>query len=603
MGQKKRGKRETETLRAIEARLGRWADRNFKSEVSAAVARFEEVVKSLSLSPADLPGQMRALEAAERGYRRAFGDFVGLVSANPDQSLAAVEEEVLDIAARKEDLESSSHRLRRFLRYASAHGPARSSLSSRSYARLLAADGSLMPSRVLRRVRPVLEEINRLEHRYSRALDLERKYVFFRSAAALEGLPPSLVRAARQIAADMGKSGWALPLEDTVEQELGWMLRRPRSRLRLQRASISRGAKVARLAGKIAAARKRAARAAGKSSWAAMRAPFHASATPREAWRMLRELAQASAGGCKFPSPHPPRSLLLPSYDTQEVLERGCFYAAYRFLGLRIRLVPAVRMYHPSVRLYRVARPDGRCLGFIASDLMRRPGKEGGAWTSCWEETASRSMLPVVGIFCNLEGRCSFSGVEDIFHEFGHALHALLSSPKPVFSTALGMPNDLVEVPSLLVESWALDPRVYARIGSPASPSRRELRAHMSGPVKHAERLGDILSAAADLVWHGSSVPPRPSAVRRVAIRRLGLGQSPKALPSYSEKLFPHIFCTGYDASFFSYLWCERKAKLIAEWMAPGGKVKPARASRFARLLSAGASLSGGDFCKPLGVE
>lgn len=511
----------------------------------------------------------------------------------------------MDIAASKEEMESSSSRLRRFVTSIASLPPAsprstRWAASARSYARHLSSTGSFLSPHRRKRARPLLDEISRLEQLYARALAREKKFVFFRSASSLSGLTAHHVKACRAQALAMGRAGWALPLDDTVDQDVNLMLTRPATRARVLRASRSRGSRVSRIARKIALTRRRAAIFMGSPDWASVRMSRLASACSASVWKMLlRQMASLSRA--PSPSPTTPSLGIPPSFLPYAVLERGCFYAARKFFGLRVSRIRGVALYHPSVRLYRVASSSG-CLGFITADLSSRPGKSDGAWASCWEDSESSQSYPVVGIFCNLGQRCSFSGVGDIFHEFGHALHALLSSRRPVFSSALSMPNDLLEVPSMLAETWILDPSVYSRIRTPSSPSHAEVKLLSSSPRKTTDRIGDILSAATDLVWHGSSIPTTDIGIRNSVNKRLGIPAGSPFSPTYSENMFPHIFCSDYDASYFSYLWCEEQATQIELWMAPKGRVQPRRARQFASLLKKGADMRSTSFTAPLGL-
>lgn len=598
--------KETRTIKGLSRRLAHWKSRDFLGEVRAAVSSFSKVVRSLPLSTPIPARHMRALEAAERGYRRAFGDFVELTAIVRNPTLTALEEEVLDSASEKESMEVSSVRLRKFLSslLSTPSVEKKYQRAATSYARRLASGDLALSKPRFRAVRPLLENISALEHSYSRALERERKFVFFRKRSSLSGLSKSSMAAFRAHARAMGRKGWALPLEETVDQESASMLHRPRSRRRVLHAARSRGDKVRRIARKLARARLLAARAAGRASWAELRAASLASASTEAAWGLLHRAAQRLLPAIARAKPsrqHRPRPS--PSFDPHAVLERGCFHAARRLFGLRVSRVKGTPLYHPSVRLYRVARADGRCLGFITSDLLSRLGKSDGAWTSCWEDVLSPESYPVVGIFCNLSPRTTFSGVEDIFHEFGHALHALLASSQSVFSSALTTPNDLVEVPSLLAESWALWPDIYSRIRSPSSPALSETLRWAGDEGKAVERMGDVLSSATDLVWHGEKIPLTNAALRSAVSRKLGLPRALEASPSYSEDLFPHIFCSDYDSTYFSYLWCGDQASRVSSWLSPSGAISRAKTRRLASVLKQGSCLESGDFCAALGLR
>lgn len=618
---------ERKFLRSMERRLGDWRHRDFMAELVSAVRGYGATVsaleKSRPVSPASIARAMSRLASAEMGYRRAFGDFCELVSVLRPTRLTSMEDSFLHAAAAKDEIDRSSPALAVFLS-AAASTPGLSRSVSISAAACLRRMGPRPPSGSPAHS-SALAGLDSLEHSYARSLERERKFVLFGSRRALAGLPPRSLSAARRSASSMGKTGWALPLDETLSQESAPLLEVDSSRRRLMSASRARGSRVRSAALALSRARRSAAKMFSRPSWSHFRMEWScASARPASAWKMLRRLAAAlrapAARDLDLARAHgwdgsprspecasayiPPSEVDKPSFDPVRVLEGGCFHAARSLFGISFERVRGIRLYSRGVRLYRAADSDGRCMGYLSADLFRSPGKVAGAWTSCWEESRSQEGYPFVGIFCNLEpGGCSFSGVEDVFHEFGHAIHALISGRVPVYRSALGMPSDMVEVPSLLAETWALEPSVYSRVRGPLSPSLEEVRASLRRPGTALSCMGDILSSAADLVWHGPRPVRSPSAVRRLAMKKLGIPSSLPFAPTYSEELFAHVFCSDYDAGYFSYLWCESAAVTISRWLAPSGKFIAARGRRLAGVLARGEMCPSEDFVSALGIR
>jgi len=618
-------KKERRFLKEISCRLGGWSRRDFLGELSAAVSEYKKVVEDLDSRSVLCEGSLRKLDKAGQKYRGVFGDFCGLFSAMMPKRLMSLEEDFLNLAAEKEEVENQSLTL---------------SQSSKSNWRGISNQSQLILEKIRaenvgltavaghhrKKFLCSVEKINQLEQMYSREFDKEKKLLVFRSEKELEGLPKKRLQSARKLAASLDCKGWAIPLEGTVRQEVTGCLESTRARSRIQLSAAQRGRKVRKIAKSLAGLRHSAARLAGCQGWTQLRMRPTPYLTTAGCWDMLRQLTSHAApladndvklaqsrgwrsekhGQSGVWSFIPSGSQDKPVYSPVQSLEGGCFYAARRLFGLRFQRVRGVKLYKKDVALYRATSGTGRCIGYLAADLFYRQGKESGAWTSCWEESSRYGGLPFVGIFCNLdESGCSLSGVEDIFHEFGHAVHALLTGSLPSFLTALHMTNDIAEVPSLLAESWILSPSVYSKIRTPQSPSMPPQWGSKTRPGVGLEYMGDILSAAIDLVWHDGENSSRmsPSAVRRRALENLGLPASSPYPPTYSPDCFSHIFCDGYDGSYFSYLSAEMQAARLSRWLMPRGDLSVSRGRRLASLLKKGGLIRSGKFTTALGLS
>lgn len=248
------------------------------------------------------------------------------------------------------------------------------------------------------------------------------------------------------------------------------------------------------------------------------------------------------------------------------------------------------------MRVYR-ARIGGRTLGFLTTDFWRRRGKDDGGWASTWDDTDSGGRIPSVSICCNFtrNGFCDMGGVLTIFHEFGHVLHALFTARLSPSHVGLKTTNDFVETPSQLAEYWAYDKSIYRLFAEPNSPSHRQIVSTLSaGTGLHY--LGSIISSAADLLWHGADAGRFRSClgVDKRAMRLVAKGAGP-VVPRYKSSYFGHIFGDGYDASYYSYLWCELSAGRIHRWVKSKGGLNRKTGTALRRHIYG----AGGDVSEP----
>ncbi len=575
-------KGELETIVDIQRRLGKWNSRDFADEMRIAVSQFTEFATSPLPPRPNLVRLFRSLERVERSYQKIFGEFCELQNLAGSPRLQKIESEILDLAGRKEEAEKKSRLIAEILRGISSSPPP----SSETKAAARAYSARLLSSRPRgnkrgRQLQNAWEKVSQLENKYSRSFARSSNIVVFRSRRQLKGLSEPEILRARLLAKATGSAGWGVALDETVEQEVLEKLKSPSSRERIRRAVHLREKKLAPLARSLAIARRHAASLAGYQSWSELKERALGKATTPAAWAMLREVAQASVKKRKSPPPRPPLS-----FSPLSIWSKGCVPLVRKCFGLRLDEVRGAVLYHRSVKLYKVVSSKNACLGFILLDLFSRPGKRAGAWTSGWQECRTRTSLPVIGLVCNLGEKCSFSGAEDIFHELGHAIHAILAASSSPFLTPLSIPADLVEIPSLVTEKWIMTPATR-NILNPAlgELSHSTVLQHLAAE-KARENLSSALAAAIDLLWHSSRLIPF-SKMLPLARRKLGIPSSLEVDPTYSPSVFPHIFGEDYDARYFSYLWCDREAQIAIDRMTLGNSISRPRILRFFKSLRA----------------
>ena len=294
-------------------------------------------------------------------------------------------------------------------------------------------------------------------------------------------------------------------------------------------------------------------------------------------------------------------------FTVDSVLENGVFYAANRVYGLTFKQRTDIPTYHPDMKVFEVIDKDGSSLALFYCDYYRRPSKRGGAWMDGFQKQSRQwDQKPIIFNVCNSakapEGKpslISWDEVTTMFHEFGHALHGILSNCQYHSLSGTSVARDFVEMPSQFNESFAAIPEVfdhYARHCDTHKPMPQELkdRVLQSTNFQSAYALGENLAATClDLAWHmlpSKDIPTAEQAAQfeTEALRQIGLldAQIP---PRYSTSYFNHVFGGGYAAGYYSYLWTEVLAVNIADVFAARGPLKPETGQAFRdQVLSRG---------------
>ena len=296
-----------------------------------------------------------------------------------------------------------------------------------------------------------------------------------------------------------------------------------------------------------------------------------------------------------------------PYFNVDSVQQNGVFYAANRAYGLTFKERKDIPTYHPDMKVFEVIDKDGKTLALFYSDFFRRPTKRGGAWMSSFvKQSKYRRQIPLIFNVCNNakapDGQPSlltWDEVTTMFHEFGHALHGILSDCQYNSLSGTAVARDFVEMPSQFNESFAAIPEIfdhYAKHSVTGEPMPAELKERMLQSINFhsAYALGENLAAtSADMAWHclsSSEVPnaEQAAAFEEEALKKIGLldAQIP---PRYHTSYFNHVWGGGYAAGYYSYLWTEVLAVNVADCFAARGALDPAVGQDFRdKVLSRG---------------
>ncbi|GAC1621038.1 MAG: M3 family metallopeptidase [Nevskia sp.] len=298
-----------------------------------------------------------------------------------------------------------------------------------------------------------------------------------------------------------------------------------------------------------------------------------------------------------------------PYFELDHVLKDGVFYAAHELYGLSFKERTDLPVYEPDVRVFDVIDRDGAPLGIFIADYYARDAKQGGAWMNSYvSQSGLFGLKPVVANHLNIPKPSagqptllSFNEVTTAFHEFGHALHGLLSDVRYPSLSGTAVPRDFVEYPSQYNEMWARDPNVlahYAKHYQTGEPLPQALLDKVLAATKFGQgfKTAEYIAAASlDQSWHQLAAGATPGeqdvlAFEKSALAKAGLDFAPVA-PRYRTSYFSHVFSGGYSAGYYAYLWSEVLARDSEHWMNTHGGLQRANGDFLrAKVLSRGRS-------------
>jgi peptidyl-dipeptidase Dcp len=292
---------------------------------------------------------------------------------------------------------------------------------------------------------------------------------------------------------------------------------------------------------------------------------------------------------------------VLKPYLGLEAMLGAQFDCAQRLFGLEFRPLD-VPLYHPDARAWEVTRAGAHVAVFIG-DYFARGSKRSGAWCSDMrnQRKLGGEVRPVVVNVCNFAkgdpALLSYDDARTLFHEFGHALHQMLSNVTYGFVAGTNVARDFVELPSQLYEHWLEVPQVLAQharhvVTGEAMPQDMLKRLLAAGTYDQGFATVEFLaSALVDLAFHEGAPPADPMAMQAAVLEALGM---PRAIVMrHATPHFGHVFSgDGYSSGYYSYMWSEvMDADAFAAFEEVGDPFDPAVAARLEKfILSAGGS-------------
>ncbi len=298
---------------------------------------------------------------------------------------------------------------------------------------------------------------------------------------------------------------------------------------------------------------------------------------------------------------------LRPYFELSAVRD-GAFLLAEKLFGLTFLEREDLPTGHPDQQTFEVRDADGSHRGVLYMDYFARETKRDGAWMNELREQSrlDGEVAPIVTTIFNFSppaedspSLLSFTEVQTLFHEFGHALHGLISDVTYPSLSGTNVPRDFVEFPSQVIENWAGEPevlRLYAKHYRTGEVIPDQLIERIKAAEKFNQGFATVEYLAAcylDLAWHtlAELEAPEPEVLERREMTRIGMPG--EILPRYRSAYFRHIFGGGYSAGYYSYIWAEVLDADAFEAFRKAGLFDPETARRYRRLLSQGGTRPG----------
>ena len=263
---------------------------------------------------------------------------------------------------------------------------------------------------------------------------------------------------------------------------------------------------------------------------------------------------------------------LRPYFQLENVRE-GVFELAHRLFGLTFEEITDIPKPHPDALTFEVKEQDGSHIGLLYMDFHPRQSKRGGAWMSSYRKQYRKDgeyIHPVITNVCNFSkptgnkpALLSLDEVHTLFHEFGHALHGLLSDCTYPGLSGTSVPRDFVELPSQIMENWVLEPEMlkfYAKHYETGEviPDSLINKIKESALFNQGFAMAEYLAASfLDMDYHTLTEPLTEDVLAFEEKAMDDIGLMDEIIPRYRSTYFRHIFASGYSAGYYSYIWAE----------------------------------------------
>ncbi len=595
-------------------------------DVALAAHRAEIEAIATDPAPADFANTLLALERSGAALAKVRRTFWTLSSAQADADLRAIEEEMSARLTRHGT--AIGHDRRLFDRVAAVWrarttlGAEQLRLVENSY-RGFVSGGALLDPHAKARFAAIDERLGELSVRFGHnVLAAGTDWSLLLDEAGCAGLPDSVRAAARRRAELAGQDGWRFTLDrGQVEDLLGFATDRG-VRETVWRAFTGRcdggPHDTWPILTEIVALRQERAHLLGHASYAEEKLEDSMAGSPKAAMGLLERVwapaieraadeqaelqaladAPIEAWDWRFYAErirrdrHALDGAAVKQHLTLDAVRAAAFDCAGRLYGLCFEERSDVPGWHPDVRAWAVSNVGGGPVGLLYTDYLARPEKHGGAWMGSLrvQERLDDRVLPIVYTVANFakapapeHTRLSIDEARTLFHEFGHALHALLSDVTYPSLSGTAVARDFVEFPSKFMEHWIVSAEVLAGFGVPAPLIAAIGQADAFGQGFATVELAG--ASIVDLAIHMTTDPaPDVRAIEAATLERLGM----PATIGMRHRLphFTHIFDGGYGAAYYSYLWSEvLDADAFAAFTEAGDMFAGDLATRFRREI------------------
>lgn len=612
--------------------------------------QLEEVAQILATPEITFENTIEALERSGQILTRMLNVFYNKSSSDTDDQIDAIEAEIAPkLAAHSDSIRLNPElfaRVKKLYEEKPSLDAESAWLLERYYRDFIQA-GAGLDVDTREQVKRINEELSLLETQFSKNLlaDTNDLAVFVEDESDLVGLSENQIAACKAAAEARGISGkWMIGMVNFTGHPLLSSLQNRALREKIMQNSLSKGMRdnefdTRKILLKMVELRAQRAQLFGLNSHAEYVLQEQTAGHPSRVHEMFAKLASKSVENAKREADdiqsiinqntahkleswdwdfyteqvraekyQLDTSAMQPYFELNRVLFDGVFFAAKKLYGLTFKERPDLVTYHPEARAFEVFNEDGSAVGLYIGDFYTRDSKRGGAWmNSLVDQNHLMNQKPVVVNNMNIPKPptdkptlLTYDETTTLFHEFGHAIHGLLSDVRYPRFSGTSVQRDFVEFPSQVNEMWILWPEVLDNYAKHHETGERLPQAwvdklHESATFNEGHATTSYLAAAVlDLAWHSLNDVSEVTDVAEFeakAITSYGLDFAP--VPTrYRSTYFSHIFAGGYSAGYYGYIWSEVLDADTVEWFKENGGLTRSNGDHFRKtLMSRGGSL------------
>lgn len=623
-------------------------DEDFAAAFDAALEQSRAAVQAIAQNP-DAPtfaNTIEALEQADALLDRVAGVFYNLAGADSNPAREVLQRDLAPkLSAHSSEITMNRDLFARIEALWQNHADlgltAEQARVLELYRRMFLRAGAELEGEARERLKAVKDRLAVLGTDFSQnVLSEERDWFLPLAPQDLEGLPDFVVATAASAAEERGQTGHILTLNRSLIVPFLQFSPRRDLRERAYEAWVARGANGnahdnRALAAETLALRAERANLLGYPSFAAFKLEPEMAKTPQavrdllmQVWTPAKAAAEADAAVLEAmmhadgingaleawdwryysekrrKAEHDLDEAALKPYLQLDAMIAAAFDTANRLFGLEFRALD-VPLYHPDVKAWEVTRA-GQHVAVFLGDYYARPAKRSGAWCSAMrsQKKLGGDTRPIVVNVCNFakpaRGKpalLSYDDARTLFHEFGHALHQMLSDVTYGFISGTSVARDFVELPSQLYEHWLEVPEVlerHARHAETGAPMPKDMLDRLLAAQTYDQGFSTVeyvASALVDLAFHDGAAPADPMAKQADVLADIGM---PRAIRMrHATPHFAHVFSgDGYSAGYYSYMWSEvMDADAFDAFLEAGDAFDAQTAAKLEKhILSAGSS-------------
>jgi len=609
-----------------------------------------EINKILAKTPVTFENTIVALEQSGQTLDRVLNVFYNKTSSDTNDRIDAIKAEIAPkLAAHMDSIKLNPalfQRVKSLVDMKPELDDESAWLVQRYYKDFIQA-GAALDEESREKVKKINEELSVLETQFGKNLlsDTNDLAVFVEDASELDGLSANQIAACKAAAEARGIEGkWMISMVNFTGHPTLTSLENRELRERIMRNSLSKGMRgndfdTRSILKRMADLRSQRAKLFGLKTHAEYVLREQTAGNPDRVHEMLRKIAPAAVQNAKREARDIEKIIaesgkhelaswdwlfyteqvrtekysldmaaMRPYFELERVLKDGVFFAAGKLYGMRFKERPDLVTYHPDARAFEVTDETGAEIGLYIGDFYTRDSKRGGAWMNTLvDQSHLLGQKPVVVNNMNItkppKGEVTlltFDETTTLFHEFGHAIHGLLSNVRYPRFSGTSVQRDFVEFPSQVNEMWILWPEVLDNYAKHYETGERLPQAWVEKLIESSAfnegyaTTSYLAAAVLDLAWHSITDISEVGDVAEFeakAISDYGLDFDP--VPTrYRSTYFSHIFAGGYSAGYYGYIWSEVLDADTVEWFKENGGLTRANGDHFRNcLMSRGGSL------------